>query len=820
MPGTAQYAKLLPYWDIRDGFIALRNRRIGLGLELFFPPTHLMETAELERMGNTLAQLLRQAVPVGAVLRLYLFSSGAKVGLPPHFSTLLQKAEGEGERGELLVELARSRFGRYALLAAEGKVKVWRTFLTLLYTPPMWDPKGFTPEVWDAAISPGKRYLELIQATLREVGITAEPLSSEALERLLFDYFNPGLKQDRPAKGESLLERICLSTVVNDFPHRIRVGSVHLTAVPLLSGPDMLFPGALEGVTKIGSDFWLALEYEHVDQAVASARLNHLKAQLKTIQEELGKRADPETAAYAQAIEEALYNRALSGEHVYRTGASLVLMARDWASLEDARRKAVAAFGSLSGVRVVERPPYVFRLWLTLAPFSESTLPYGWLTLDRPAAYLAPLRTPWAGSPKGYAYYISRDGALLGIDTFDRRMSAYNGLVVGGSGSGKTFFTQSLLASFALTRGFIAIIDKGGGYIPLMELLGGQIINLRVGEPGLTINPFDLEPGQMEPSDEKKAFLLKVLQVMIGGEAYSPRGEAILTEAITRTYRAAKTEIRRGNEVEVIFRTPTLSDFARTMRTLASLGDDAPLEEDDRRLIDEFAKTLLPWLGSKPLGRLFDGQTTLNLQDRIVYFETTGITTNERLLPVGILVLSDLIMRKVVGLGPEVAKLIVFDEVWALFKHRAAADFIEDLYRRLRRYNAGAISVSQSIKDFVEAPGILQNTYSFFIMPSPGDAPVLREALNLSDGAIETYSSLVQMREVFVLMRVAGRLEGDVIQFIPSAAELFAFSTRPEEQEERVRLKEKLGSLARVIQRKQLEEYLAKAGLKAPAGLG
>lgn len=812
MPGTATYASMLPYWDVQDGFVALRNRRIGLGFQIFFPPTHLMEAEGLERLGNTLAQVLRQVVPVGGSMRFYLTSSSVKVGLPTPLQRLMDNAEAaEPRRGSLLADLTRSRFGRYSLLAAEGKVRLWSAYLTLLYTPPVWDPKGFSPETWGAAIGPGRQYSELVVSTLRGAGIEAEKLDSEGLETLLFDYLNPSLRRERIPRGENLLERVCLSTVVNDFPERIRVGSSYLTVVSMLSGPDLLAPGMLERLNGLGSDFWLMLEYEHVDQAAASAKLNHLKAQLKTIQEELGRRADPETAAYAQMIEEALYSRAISGEHVYRAGGSVVLTARDWVSLEDARRSALAGLGSLSGIRAVARPPYVFRSWVSLAPFSGTSGPYSWLSLDRPAAYLMPLRSPWAGSPGAYAYYISRDGALVGINTFDRRMSAYNGLVVGGSGSGKTFFTQSLLASFALTGGFIAIIDKGGGYIPLMELLGGQVINLRVGEPGLTINPFDLEPGQIEPNDEKKDFLRRVLQLMIGGEAYSPRGESILMESIVRVYRAAYTEMRQGGEVRGNFVTPILSDFARVMHSLASLGDDAALDQEDRRLIDEFGKTLLSWRGNTPLGRLFDGPTTLNLQDRLVYFETTGITGNERLLPVGILVLSDLIMRRVVGLGPGIPKLIVFDEVWALFKHKAAADFVEDLYRRLRRYNAGAISVSQSIGDFVEARGVLQNTNTFFLMPSPGDRPLLKQQLGLSDGAIETYASLVQMREVFTLMRIAGRMEGDVLQFLPSAAEVFAFSTRPEDQEERARLQRELGGLDRVIRHKQVQEYLRAA---------
>lgn len=87
---------------------------------------------------------------------------------------------------------------------------------------------------------------------------------------------------------------------------------------------------------------------------------------------------------------------------------------------------------------------------------------------------------------------ISDESKINFINTYDSRIEAPNGVVIGSTGSGKSFtktFELIKLLTYSL-RPYIAIIDRGGSFVPFVEMFGGSAITLNLQDAGNNINPF------------------------------------------------------------------------------------------------------------------------------------------------------------------------------------------------------------------------------------------------------------------------------------------------------------------------------------------
>ena len=199
-----------------------------------------------------------------------------------------------------------------------------------------------------------------------------------------------------------------------------------------------------------------------------------------------------------------------------------------------------------------------------LAPCSGLTNERVFLTLQENAADFFPLDAPWKGSSKPVSLMWNRWDGLTSVNPFDPKSGNWNGIVIGGSGSGKTFLMQTLLGDLLRGNTDVMIVDRGYGYKHLVELFGGEIIPI---EPGssVSINPFDLPEGINTPDDQKKGFLMTVLRAMLPSEGGVTESleNAILSSAISQTYAKAL-----NGKVKNI----RLSTFADVLSDLAVIG--------------------------------------------------------------------------------------------------------------------------------------------------------------------------------------------------------------------------------------------------------
>jgi len=122
------------------------------------------------------------------------------------------------------------------------------------------------------------------------------------------------------------------------------------------------------------------------------------------------------------------------------------------------------------------------------------------------AADLLPAEVPWQGLTSAAILLETPSRQMVPFSPFDASLGDANMLIMAKSGGGKTFMAQLLLLMLGRIGTQISILERGDSYRPLVELMGGRVIEVNL-DGNETLNPWDLPQGEKAPSKEKIAFL-------------------------------------------------------------------------------------------------------------------------------------------------------------------------------------------------------------------------------------------------------------------------------------------------------------------------
>ena len=302
-----------------------------------------------------------------------------------------------------------------------------------------------------------------------------------------------------------------------------------------------------------------------------------------------------------------------------------------------------------------------------------------------------------------------------------------NGFVLGVSGSGKSFTAKREIVSLALATGEgissgddIIVIDPESEYRPLIEGLGGEVVEISATSPN-HINAMDMEQGYGDgenPVVLKSEFLLSLCEQLIGSGKLSAKEKSIIDRCTAQVYR---DYIKSGYQGQV----PTLQDFhAELMRQPEPEAGDVALA------IELFTEGSL---------NTFAKPTNVNTNSRILCYDIRDL--GRQLLPVGMLVVLDSIFNRIIRnrqLGKNT--WIYIDEIYLLFQHEYSANFLFTLWKRVRTYGACCTGITQNVDDLLQshtARTMLANS-EFLVMLNQAatDRAELARLLNISDNQL------------------------------------------------------------------------------------
>ena len=341
--------------------------------------------------------------------------------------------------------------------------------------------------------------------------------------------------------------------------------------------------------------------------------------------------------------------------------------------------------------------------------------------------------------------YLGSNSYPVFIDFFKRNNTRVNSnmIVIGKSGSGKSFATKSLLANLAADNTKIFICDPEKEYIVLAEKMHGNVID--VGNAGKgRFNPFHVYPAMLDDED--------------GGEEFDDTFESHLRflesffRIVVEGIRNDALEVLNGL-VATLYRLKGIdkyTDFAamepEQFPTFQELFELA--RESFENATDDFSRVnyriLVSYLekfadGGRYSG-LWNGPATIRTNENFVTFNFLTLLSNKNQIVANAQML--LVFKYLDG---EIIKnreynrihktkrkiIIAVDEAHVFIdeKRPIALDFMFNMAKRIRKYDGMQIIITQNIKDFVGSPVIAKKSaaiinasqYSMIFSLAPND---------------------------------------------------------------------------------------------------
>ena len=348
---------------------------------------------------------------------------------------------------------------------------------------------------------------------------------------------------------------------------------------------------------------------------------------------------------------------------------------------------------------------------------------------------------------------IDETGCILGtendypviVDFFKRNYERVNSnmVVIGKTGSGKSFATKTILSQLCAENAKIFILDPENEYQNLAVNLGGRLIDVGTAKEG-RINPFHVittlegdeagEESEINNFAVHLQFLEEFFKVSLPG--ISTDALEYLNNVIVELYK------NKGIDSRTDFATLEAKDYP-IFDDLQALIDkklaSAKVEYDitQLRILSNY---ISKFAGEGRNANLWNGESTLTVKENFCVFNFQSLLANKnntianaQMLMVLKWLDNEIIKNRDYNIKHQTDRKIVvaIDEAHVFIdpKYPVALDFMYQLAKRIRKYKGMQIVITQNIKDFVGSEEIIRKStaiinacqYSFIFALAPND---------------------------------------------------------------------------------------------------
>ena len=388
--------------------------------------------------------------------------------------------------------------------------------------------------------------------------------------------------------------------------------------------------------------------------------------------------------------------------------------------------------------------------------------------------------------PKGF--YIGYNEFPVFVDYFkrDRERVNSNMMIIGKSGSGKSFATKTLLTNFAADNTKIFILDPEDEYTVLSKNLRGKVIDVGSSAMGI-INPFHIitsleadEGGSDDSYSIHLQFLEQFFKVIMSG--MNSDAFEVLNSAVVEVYKRKGI----GPGVELAKLKPT--DFP--------IFDDLYdyIVEKINTETNEYAKrnymTVETYVKKFAHGgrnsNLWNGPTSMETKENFVTFNfrtllanRNEIIANAQMLLIFKYLDNEIIKNKDFNDKFNISRKIIVavDEAHVFINpnYPIALDFMAQMAKRIRKYSGMQIVITQNIKDFVGTAEIQRQStavinasqYSMIFSLSPNDINDLVELYRKSGEINEEEQNSIVTAGVGQAFFITGPMSRTTVQITP-----------------------------------------------------
>lgn len=543
------------------------------------------------------------------------------------------------------------------------------------------------------------------QAILAELKLSPIPLREDIWKNYLSSIF--GGKTNSNSLPDVVWEK-----------DRIRADSETVRVLSLTELPQVTWKGCLQPVFESHQPFTLSLKFNIPDrkkikrQLETKRRVSHALSVTSSLEVK-----NIESNSVLSSSEETLERILVSKETLFEVSLGLTVSGseQETSDVVNDFERVVSGIGNAG----------LYPEGLGSLPVIASHLPGGkplgirkLPILSENLAHVFPILHDYSRSNDSSSLALrSRSDEVSHLNLFSKENLNFNSFICGASGSGKSFLMNAILSSVLKdeSRTRLCIFDIGGSYRKIIEANGGVSQLLTVEEAhGLIASFLRLRPVN------GSGFYRTFIETLCGSGSH-----------ITHSHRVAIDDLLRHIE--------------GTHLKLSELVKRAG--KNPERFYQDVAHWLKPHLSLDTIPIREDLQDVIGAQ--VTAFDFKELDADPILQRTTILLLSELLWGDLVK-GTYSRTLIVFDEVWRFFAQ--SKSFLEEMYRTLRKYRAGIVSITQNLADYGDeafAKMIFTNSFTKIFLQNGAAAEFLKQTFDLPDSDISRALSVTSKKPLY-----------------------------------------------------------------------
>ena len=575
-------------------------------------------------------------------------------------------------------------------------------------------------------------------------------------------------------------------------PSEFIVSDKYATILSVISYPKFIYPGYLSSLTSM-SVIKLVIKHIPLPFSSMSKMLNKELADLKQrYQDENDRTIQERIRQDYESLEQFISELAASQAKIYDFQMHIMVTAD---SKEELELKKLQIRNYLESMELKAIP-----LRFEQDQVLKSCLPI-YDNQDVENRIGTPIPAPTMAAMYPFIFDSIKDpglGTLLGVDFSggvvlfnqflyqirkESNRNNANMIILGTSGSGKSTAAKIMLRSHIRNGHQLVIIDPEGEFEDMVNLYGGDFIDLgKGGEYGM-INPLEV----VLDADEEEirqglghAVLTRTLQTIKAFLKYYDPGITedlvnMFSEVVQETYKRFGIDYNSDFTKFSSQDYPTFKDVYATIkgRILAM-----PEKTQERDVLERLELKIRPIV--KELKYYFDGHTTISPNSNFIVFNIREIMNADSNIK-NALFFNILKYAWGLTLNPRINTVMMVDEAHVLLSggNTLGADFLAQMQRRARKYNTGTILITQQPTDFsdpsviTQGKAIFDNASYYLVMGLKKQAVYdLSLLIDLNDSEAESIKQYGQGEALFVCGSRRMR-----INVIASDAELESFGS-------------------------------------------
>ncbi|RYZ85782.1 MAG: hypothetical protein EOP06_15710, partial [Proteobacteria bacterium] len=454
----------LPYWEffsepfshavLADGSLAATLEVVPLDIDCFDENRINQLTVGLRSFANTL--------PEG-------FSAQIMVNQESDFSELIEQHRAlRSSELEFLNAVDSNRIGDLEKLCVQGRIFRSKIFFSLRSEPPA-KPNFFSVNKTKSFANDfGESYLERLQALgqavrsagslLTSLGFISSEISQESLIGNIYRHLNPKrsavtqtpiLRNSCAIDPSSPREQLVFGDLVLDLDDFV-LDQTRTRVLSLKTLPEVTYAGMMSGFLSLPFRYELVFSLNVPDQIKEMKSLEQRRRLAHSLAHSTSNRVSDLESESKLAQTTGLIREIIeSGQKIFNCEMVLYLREENTAegrkNLEARTKDTLARFKSLSGSEGLHETVAAWKIFKSQLPFAPVNQVRAKKLKTNNAVDFLPLYGSARGDQKPVALTETRLGSLYSIDPYSSRLSNFNQLCTGSSGSGKSFANNFLM---------------------------------------------------------------------------------------------------------------------------------------------------------------------------------------------------------------------------------------------------------------------------------------------------------------------------------------------------------------------------------------